>query len=240
MLEAEQCNYNTSNLANDTKRASYNTSTSIENMFQPSPSEYFPSDCEDSEEEVEIKITDKSLKKLTKTKKQPTTKNRNKKDDEEAIQIKVKSINLQQKNLDARSENKSKKETEEENQNKESDVTVEPKECKLARKKETDYNLACSSSIKVVEVRKNNFNKMIRDKRYSCYYCQKMVGQIAKHLEKKHSNEIEVSKILAMPKNSKKRRDEFSKILKVGNYYHNCEVLTLKEGSLILVRRPSP
>ncbi|KAK4886293.1 hypothetical protein RN001_002564 [Aquatica leii] len=49
-----------------------------------------------------------------------------------------------------------------------------------------------------------------------------------------------VARILALPKGSKNRREEFWKLMREGNFYHNCEVLQLKKGELILLRRPTP
>lgn len=84
-----------------------------------------------------------------------------------------------------------------------------------------------------------NSGSRIRDKTHCCFYCHKQLKQLAKHFENQHSNELEVAKILAMPKNCKTRRDGFGLLLRVGDYYHNCEVLLKKQGELILVRRPN-
>ncbi|CAH1115846.1 unnamed protein product [Psylliodes chrysocephalus] len=87
----------------------------------------------------------------------------------------------------------------------------------------------------------NTVNKnRIREKGHFCYFCQKILcNNLARHIETIHGNEIEVAKILAMPKGSKKRRDAFQNLTKYGDFYHNCEVLATKCGDLILTRRPS-
>lgn len=83
--------------------------------------------------------------------------------------------------------------------------------------------------------------KTIRDKGHACYFCQTILcnNLVRYHIENKHSNEIEVANILAMAKKSKKRRDAFTNLIKYGDFFHNCDVLAVKHGKLILVRRPN-
>lgn len=54
-----------------------------------------------------------------------------------------------------------------------------------------------------------------------------------------HGAEIEVAKLLALPAGCEDRRNGFLELLRMGDFYHNCNVLSIKEGELILVRRPS-
>lgn len=81
--------------------------------------------------------------------------------------------------------------------------------------------------------------KRIRDKDHSCYFCHKLLRNLARHFERAHSNEMEVARILSMPKNSKRRREAFNGLTRNGDFYHNCDVLLLKKGELILTRRPT-
>ncbi|XP_074035307.1 uncharacterized protein isoform X1 [Leptinotarsa decemlineata] len=62
---------------------------------------------------------------------------------------------------------------------------------------------------------------------------------MARHFELVHSKETEVSKYLIYPKKSKERRDGFKEIIRVGDFYHNCNVLATNKGELILIRRPT-
>lgn len=62
---------------------------------------------------------------------------------------------------------------------------------------------------------------------------------MARHFEKIHGNELAVAKILAMEKNSRRRRDNFVELIRAGDFNHNCDVIALKQGELILVRRPT-
>lgn len=81
--------------------------------------------------------------------------------------------------------------------------------------------------------------KRIRDKKHSCYYCHNLILHIGRHLEVKHANELDVARALAFPKKSDKRKELLSVITKAGDFHHNCEVMSLKQGHLILVRRPT-
>lgn len=87
--------------------------------------------------------------------------------------------------------------------------------------------------------KKTSVGKRIRNKDHSCYFCHKLLRNLARHFERAHSNETEVARILSMPKNSKRRREAFNALTRNGDFYHNCDVLLLKKGELILTRRPS-
>ncbi|KAK9688429.1 hypothetical protein QE152_g35339 [Popillia japonica] len=95
------------------------------------------------------------------------------------------------------------------------------------------------SAVKVLCSSKRD-GKRIRNKRYCCYFCQKVVINLSRHLISVHSNDTAVARVLALPKGSKHRREEFGKLMREGNFYHNSEVLQLKHGELILLRRPTP
>nr|CAH7745321.1 unnamed protein product [Callosobruchus chinensis] len=61
---------------------------------------------------------------------------------------------------------------------------------------------------------------------------------MARHLELKHADKLDVAKVLAKPKGSRDRREGFLYLIRVGDFYHNMEVLAAKQGQLILARRP--
>ncbi|CAG9760301.1 unnamed protein product [Ceutorhynchus assimilis] len=87
--------------------------------------------------------------------------------------------------------------------------------------------------------KKTSGGKRIRDKDHSCYFCHKLLRNLARHFERAHSTEMEVARILTMPKNSKRRREAFNALTRNGDFYHICDVLLLQKGELILTRRPS-
>ncbi|CAH1163346.1 unnamed protein product, partial [Phaedon cochleariae] len=86
---------------------------------------------------------------------------------------------------------------------------------------------------------KTSSGKRIRDKDHSCFFCHKLLRNLARHFERAHDKEMEVAKILSMPKCSKRRRDAFNALTRNGDFYHNCDVLLLQKGELVLSRRPT-
>lgn len=80
--------------------------------------------------------------------------------------------------------------------------------------------------------------KRIYDKRHSCYICQVQIIKMARHLELRHANELAIAKLLAMDKKSSQRRKGFIELIRIGDFYHNMEVLASKSGQLFLCRRP--
>ncbi|XP_060522328.1 uncharacterized protein LOC132699555 [Cylas formicarius] len=91
---------------------------------------------------------------------------------------------------------------------------------------------------RIIAATKEN-GKLVRNKAYACYFCQRIVQNAARHFELLHNKETDVAKILAKPKHSKERKDGFRNLIRVGNFYHNTEVLATNRGHLILVRRPT-
>lgn len=77
------------------------------------------------------------------------------------------------------------------------------------------------------------------DKKHSCLYCGKLYSKMARHLESKHNNEIEVGKALAYKKGSRERKNELHQLLHRGDFKHNKSVIDSKNGFLIPARRQS-
>ncbi|KAJ8952372.1 hypothetical protein NQ317_003332 [Molorchus minor] len=76
------------------------------------------------------------------------------------------------------------------------------------------------------------------DKKYNCcYYCKKKQLKIARHLENKHKDQVEVKKFLSLPKKSMERRRAIDVLRKKGNYIFNTS-RQLNDGELIVSRRP--
>ncbi|KAK4884738.1 hypothetical protein RN001_001009 [Aquatica leii] len=96
-----------------------------------------------------------------------------------------------------------------------------------------------SGEIYIRSSSKTSEGKRKRNKVYCCLYCNKMLKELSKHLEKKHKDESKVQKLMAKPKKDASRREGFIHLAKVGNYYHNCEVLKQRSGELILARVPT-
>lgn len=106
----------------------------------------------------------------------------------------------------------------------------------------------CSSKeITLKIVQRKGDGQIKRNKGHSCLFCQKVMINLPRHFERVHGEEMEVAKILAIDKlaeNNKKRksprRDSFVNLARVGDYYHNCEVIAKERGELIFTRRPGP
>ncbi|XP_032384896.1 M-phase phosphoprotein 8 isoform X2 [Etheostoma spectabile] len=70
-------------------------------------------------------------------------------------------------------------------------------------------------------------------KKHFCLYCKMAFTQLAKHLEKKHSEEIDVAHAIHFPKGSKVRQSLLDQIRNKGDYEHNCQVLKSGEGEIV-------
>jgi hypothetical protein len=79
-------------------------------------------------------------------------------------------------------------------------------------------------------------------KAHVCYYCQtQFAGKLRRHQERRHSDEKEVKEAMALKMENKKDESEqvFDRLRLLGDYHHNCNVLQLGKGELIVVRNPS-
>lgn len=62
---------------------------------------------------------------------------------------------------------------------------------------------------------------------------------MARHLQRKHSDEKEVAQAKCLPPTSKKRRQILEQLRRKGNYFHNIEVLQKGQGEIVTYRQPS-
>ena len=81
--------------------------------------------------------------------------------------------------------------------------------------------------------------KRTYDKKNCCFYCQKEFAKLARHLQQIHKDEDEVKLAFSFPKTDSRRKEELTKIRKMGNFNHNLVVLETNEGELKVDRRPS-
>lgn len=81
--------------------------------------------------------------------------------------------------------------------------------------------------------------KMVKDKRVFCLFCEQLETNFPRHLERKHSLELEVRQFITLPKKSKERLKHIELLKNKGNFIHNRSVLSKNKGSLIVGRRPS-
>ena len=71
------------------------------------------------------------------------------------------------------------------------------------------------------------------NKKHCCVYCEKLLPNIARHMTRKHKNEIDVGRIFAYPKSSKQRRQLWGELVNKGNFSHNFNVLQSGKGTII-------
>ncbi|XP_032423904.1 uncharacterized protein LOC116723252 [Xiphophorus hellerii] len=109
---------------------------------------------------------------------------------------------------------------------------------KPSSKTEQHSNGSNSQQCKItVKMSSNTAHQRIYDKRNYCLFCEKPYAKITKHLKQKHSHQPDVAKALAQRKGSKMQSLLFSKITNMGNYEHNCSVLSSGEGQIIPKRQ---
>ena len=84
----------------------------------------------------------------------------------------------------------------------------------------------------------NTMGVRVWDKTHCCVYCGKMDSKMARHLELKHKDELEVAQALSFPKKSKSRKLHLDRLRYRGDYHHNMTVLREKRGYIIPWRSP--
>ena len=75
-------------------------------------------------------------------------------------------------------------------------------------------------------------------KKHACYYCGKLVVNIAEHLESMHSDQSAVRSALIYPTKSKTRALKWDQLRRLGDFEHNTEVLRSGHGNIIPVKHP--
>lgn len=68
-----------------------------------------------------------------------------------------------------------------------------------------------------------------------CIFCEESVTNFVRHLNRKHSEEIEVAKLLSYKKGSQERKLHIDQLRKRGNFFNNISATT----KLKPVRRPN-
>ena len=80
--------------------------------------------------------------------------------------------------------------------------------------------------------------KRIYDQKNSCFYCKKQSSKLARNLEQMHKDKEEVKVALSFPIGDRRRKQELTKIRKMGNINHIMAVLEANKGELKVDRRP--
>lgn len=77
----------------------------------------------------------------------------------------------------------------------------------------------------------------LKNKLHACFFCEKMIANIARHLELSHKTEVQVARVLAFPKKSKERRKMWEELVNKGDFAHNISVLEKGTGIMIPKKR---
>uniref|UniRef100_A0A087XM20 SET domain-containing protein n=1 Tax=Poecilia formosa TaxID=48698 RepID=A0A087XM20_POEFO len=88
-----------------------------------------------------------------------------------------------------------------------------------------------------VKTSSNTSHHRVYDKKNYCFYCGKPYAKITRHLKQKHSDQPDVARALAYRKGSKMHSLLLTKVANMGNYQHNCSVLSSGEGQIIPKRQ---
>ena len=84
----------------------------------------------------------------------------------------------------------------------------------------------------------NSRGKRVFDKRHYCVYCSKASTNLSKHLVKKHRNEERIKQVLMQTTGSRQRKLLLEYVRNLGDYKHNCAVMSKGEGEIIPWRSP--
>lgn len=80
-------------------------------------------------------------------------------------------------------------------------------------------------------------------KKHCCFFCEKSVSKIARHLEMAHKDVPEIKELPSAKNNStedvNKRKKVFAKYRNLGNFNHNVSVLLKRKGTFFVGRRPA-
>lgn len=88
-----------------------------------------------------------------------------------------------------------------------------------------------------VKMSSNKEHQRIYDKKNYCLYCEKPFAKLTRHLKQKHADKVGVAKALAHRQGSTQHRLLLEKIRNMGNYHHNCSVLSSGNGLIIPKRQ---
>lgn len=88
-----------------------------------------------------------------------------------------------------------------------------------------------------VKMSSNSGHQPIYDKKNYCLFCEKPFVKISRHLKQKHSDKPEVAKDHAHRQGLDMCNSLLSKLQNMGNYHHNCLVLSSGKGQIIPQRQ---
>ncbi|XP_041853923.1 uncharacterized protein LOC121648062 [Melanotaenia boesemani] len=111
--------------------------------------------------------------------------------------------------------------------------------CRKPSSKTEQNSSSCNSKQHdvTVKVSSNTAHQRVYDKKNFCLYCEKPYAKITRHLKQKHSNKPDVARALAHKQGSTMHCLLLTKVRNMGNYNHNCSVLSSGKGQIIPKRQ---
>ncbi|XP_038160312.1 serine/threonine-protein kinase PLK4-like isoform X2 [Cyprinodon tularosa] len=88
-----------------------------------------------------------------------------------------------------------------------------------------------------VKMSSNTADQRVYDKRNYCLYCKNPYAKLTRHLKQKHSDKSDVAKALVHKQGSTMHSLLLTKVKNLGNYHHNCSVLSSGKGQIIPKRQ---
>lgn len=118
-----------------------------------------------------------------------------------------------------------------------SDSLIAPKRRRL-RIIESDED-DIDANVISIGLAKKRANSSREGKKSACYFCKKLfTGKLRRHMERRHGNEVEVAKVLALT-STEQIRLGFADLCNRGNFQYNAAIISSGTGELIVKRRPS-
>nr|XP_055049347.1 uncharacterized protein LOC129434425 [Misgurnus anguillicaudatus] len=93
-------------------------------------------------------------------------------------------------------------------------------------------------SVLIPAIIKKRDGARMYNKKQHCLFCGSDFTKISRHLERKHSNELEVARALSHQKGSRERRMQLEFLRNKGNFAHNATVINAGEGEMIPRKLP--
>ena len=113
--------------------------------------------------------------------------------------------------------------------NAEDDVSIVSQTAERNRRDNPKVFVKCSTKMN---------GRRVFDKKHFCLFCAKASTNLSKHLLRKHASESIIKKVSAQSLGSSERKHLLEKVRNLGDYQHNCDVLTAGEGQIIPWRSP--
>ncbi|XP_029987175.1 uncharacterized protein LOC115417411 isoform X2 [Sphaeramia orbicularis] len=114
-----------------------------------------------------------------------------------------------------------------------------PQKYQKRRSKQNTKETEVTSTVSIKTCTKRGAKKRTWDKKHYCFYCNKAILKMARHLQRKHMDKKDVAYAFSFEIGSKQRKVLLEKLRNKGDYKHNTHVLEKGSGELITWKQPS-